>query len=54
MTLALAKSVRQTTQNNISILFSMGSIEERVNKSIDVSENKMEYFLKNVNYIIVF
>ena len=32
----------------------MGPIEERINTSIDVSENMMKYFLKNVKYVIVF
>ena len=33
----------------------MGSIEERsISTSINASENMMEYFLKNVNYVIVF
>ena len=39
------KSVRQTTQNNVSIFFSMGSIEELINASIDISENMMQYFI---------
>ena len=34
-----------------SIRFSTGSVEERINMSIDVSENTMEYFLKNVNNV---
>ena len=46
------KSVRQTTQNNVSIFFSTGSIEELINASIDISENMMQYFLKNFNYVI--
>ena len=32
----------------------MGSVKERVNTSIDVSENMMEYFLKKLNYVLVF
>ena len=32
----------------------MGSVKERINMPIDVSENMMEYFLKNLNYVIVF
>ena len=48
------QSVRQTTQNDALIYFWTGSVEERINTSIDVSENTMEYFLKNVNYVIVF
>ena len=48
-------SFRQTTQNDVSIRFSMGSVEERINTSIDVSEkNTMEYFLKILNYLVVF
>ena len=49
-----AVRVRQTTQNNVSIGFSTGSVEERINTSIDVSENTMDYFLKNLNYVAVF
>ena len=45
---------RHTTENNVSILFLTGSIEERINTSVDVSENTIEYFLKNLNYVIVF
>ena len=47
-------SVRQTTRNNILIHFSTGSAEECISTFIDVSENMMEYFLKNVTYVIVF
>ena len=49
-------TVRQTTQNDVSIRFSTGSVEERINinTSINVSEKTMEYLLKNVNYVIVF
>ena len=47
-------SVAQTTQIDISIRFSAGSVIEHVNMSINVSENTMEYFLKNVNYVIAF
>ena len=43
-------AIRQTTQNNISIPVLTGSVEERINTSIDVWENTMEYFLKNLNY----
>ena len=32
----------------------MGSVEERINTSIDESENTMEYFLENLNYVIAF
>ena len=32
----------------------MGPIEERINTLINVSENMMKYFLKNVKYVIVF
>ena len=32
----------------------MGSAEECISTFIDVSENMMEYFLKNVTYVIVF
>ena len=46
--------VRQTTQNNVSIFFLTGPVEERINTSIDVSENTMEYFFKNLNCVIVF
>ena len=49
-----AFSVRKTNQNKVSILFSTGLVEERINASIDVSENMMEYFLKNLNYVIAF
>ena len=42
-----AVRVRQTTQNNVSIRFLTNSVEERINMSIDVLENTMEYFLKN-------
>ena len=31
-------------RNNVSILFSTGSVEEPINTSTDVSENTMEYF----------
>ena len=41
-------SVRQTTQNDVSIPFLTGSVEERINTYIDVSENTMEYYLRNV------
>ena len=51
---SLQQSVRQTTQNDVLIQFSMGFVKERINTSIDVSENKMEYFLKNLNYVVVF
>ena len=47
-------TVRQTTQNDVSIRFSTDLVEERINTSIDVSENTMEYFRKNLNYVIVF
>ena len=47
-------SVGQTTQNDVSIRFSTGSIEEHITMLIDVSENMMEYFFKNVNYVTVF
>ena len=47
-------SVRQTSQTNVSICFLTGSVEEHTNTSIDVSENTMEYVLKNLNYVIVF
>ena len=47
-------SVRQTTRNNISIRFLTGSAEEQFSTFIDVSENMMEYFFKNVTYVIVF
>ena len=46
--------VRQTTRNNILIRFLMGSAEEQFSTFIDVSENMMEYFFKNVTYVIVF
>ena len=52
--LSVLTMVRQTTQNNVSILFLTDSVEERTNTYIDISENKMEYFLKNLNYAIVF
>ena len=32
----------------------MCSLQVRINTSIDASENMMEYFLKNLNYIIDF
>ena len=44
----------ETAQNDVSIRFSTGSIEERISTSIDISENTMEYFSKNVKYVIVF
>ena len=47
-------TVRQTTQSQVPIHFSTSPIKEHINKSIDISENTMEYFSKNVNYIIVF
>ena len=47
-------SVTQTTQINILIRFSAGSAIECINMSINVSENTIEYFLKNVNYVIAF
>ena len=39
-------TVTQTTQNDVSIRFSTGSVEEPINTSIDVSENMMEHFFK--------
>ena len=54
LTLEFPRAVRQTTQNDVSIRFSMGSVEERINMSIDVSENTMESFFKNVKHVIVF
>ena len=47
-------TVRQATQSQVPIHFLTSSIKEHINKSIDISENTMEYFSKNVNYIIVF
>ena len=47
-------SVGQTTQNDVSIRFSTGSIEEHITMLSDISENMMEYFFKNVNYVTVF
>ena len=47
-------SVRQTTKNDALIYFSMGSVEECINTSIVVSENMVEYFSKNLNYVVVF
>ena len=43
-------TVKQTTQkqNTVLILFSMGAIKEQINTSIEVSENRMEYFLKKL------
>ena len=42
-------TVKQTTQNKtLLILFSMGAIKEQINTSIEVSENRMEYFLKKL------
>ena len=52
--LEIYMSVRGTTQNDVSIRFLLESVEERINTSINVSENTMEYFLKNVKYVIVF
>ena len=40
--------------NDVSIRFLTSSVEERINTSIEVSENTMEYFLKNVKYVLVF
>ena len=53
LTLEFPRAVRQTTQNDVSIRFSMGSVEERINMSIDVSENTMESFFKNVKHVLV-
>ena len=39
----------QISQNKILIWFLMSSIKEHINTSIDISENTMEYFLKNLN-----
>ena len=47
------QAVRQTTENNILVHFSMNSIKECIKTFIDVSENTIKYSLKNVNYIIV-
>ena len=47
-------TVRQTSQNDVSIRFSTGSVEERINMSLDISENTMEHFLKNVKYTLLF
>ena len=43
-TSTIFQTVRQTTQNDVLICFSMGSVEELINMSIDVLENTMEYF----------
>ena len=48
------QTVTQTTQNNVSIRFSTGSMEKYINTSIEVPLNTMEYFLKNLNYVILF
>ena len=39
-------SVRENTQNNVSILFSTSSVKEHINTSLNISESMMEYLLK--------